>query len=58
LLVSLNWKLELEIIDLCYDIDLKYDIITDIKIISIQELNEPRSKLTYIQDAISTGIKV
>jgi predicted nucleotidyltransferase len=51
-----DWQLESDIIDLCYDIDLKYNIITDIKIISQKELNEPRGKQSYIQDAINTGI--
>lgn len=51
-----NWKLENEIIDVCYDIDLKYDIVTDIKIISKNELNESRGKQTYIQSALSTGL--
>ena len=52
-----DWKLEAKIIDLCYEIDLKYDIVTDIKIISNQELNEPRGKQTYIQQAILTGLQ-
>ncbi|MBP7552487.1 MAG: nucleotidyltransferase domain-containing protein [Spirochaetes bacterium] len=51
-----NWKLENEIIDVCYDIDLKYDIVTDIKVISKNELNEPRGKQTYIQSALTTGL--
>lgn len=51
-----DWKLESEIIDLCYDIDLKYNIVTDIKIISKEDLNKPRGKQTYIQQAISTGL--
>jgi len=51
-----DWKLETKIIDLCYEIDLKYDIVTDIKIISNKELTEPRGRQTYIQQALSTGL--
>jgi predicted nucleotidyltransferase len=51
-----DWKLETTIIDLCYDIDLKYGIVTDIKIISQNELEKPRGKQSYIQEAIKNGI--
>ena len=54
---SYDWKLEAKIIDLCYEIDLKYNIFTDVKIISNKELDEPRGKQTYIQEAILTGIQ-
>lgn len=52
-----DWKLEIKIIDLCYEIDLKYSIVTDIKIISNKELSEPRGKQTYIQEALLTGLQ-
>lgn len=51
-----DWKEECEIIDLCYDIDLKYDIIIDPHIISIFELNELRGRQPIFSKAIKSGI--
>lgn len=51
-----NWKIENEIIDLCYDIDLKYNIVTDIKVISNDDLDLPKGKQHYIKNAIQDGI--
>lgn len=53
-----DWKLKNELIDLIYDFDLKYDILTDIKIISEEELNTPKGKQPFIQDAFEFGIAV
>ena len=53
-----DWKLEDEIISCCYDLMLKYDIILDIKIISLTELKTIRGKQPYIQSAINSGIYV
>ena len=53
-----DWEMESEIIDLCYDIDLKYEIITDIKIVSLNELEQPRGKQRFIQDALHQGVFV
>jgi len=36
----------------CYDIDLKYDIRTDIKTISAGELREPGGRQPFIQRAL------
>jgi predicted nucleotidyltransferase len=52
-----DWKLQNKIIDLCYEIDLKYNIVTDIKVISKAELNEPRGRQSYITQALSTGLR-
>lgn len=49
-------KNEYEIYDVLYEIMLKYDIILDIKIISIDELNSLRGKQPYIQSALRSGI--
>lgn len=51
-----DWKYCNKIINACYDIDLKYDILTDIKIISHKELNSYRGRQPYIVDAINNGI--
>lgn len=53
-----DWRTENEILDLCYQIDLKYDIITDIKIISKNELNTKIGKQPFIIDALEHGVTV
>lgn len=45
-----------KIYDLCYDIDLKYDIIIDAHLISLHELKTIRGKQPIIINAIKTGI--
>jgi predicted nucleotidyltransferase len=42
--------------DLCYDIDLKYDIIIDAHIISHNELNSIKGKQPIFANAINTGL--
>ncbi len=44
------------ILDLCYDIDLKYNIIIDAHIISRRELNSLRGKQPLYINAINRGI--
>ena len=41
--------------DTTYDIDLKYDLLTDLKIISTDELKTLKGKLPFIQAAIEKG---
>ncbi len=53
---SYDRAFEDEIYDTCYDINLKYDIIIDVKIISREELQTLRGKQPFIQNAINTGI--
>ncbi len=53
-----DWRFENEIYDTCYDINLKYDIVTDVKIISQAELQTLRGKQPFIQNAIHEGIKL
>lgn len=53
-----DWKTEDKIFDLCFDIDLKYEVVSDIKIISKKELVKPRGKQAYIQNAINYGISL
>lgn len=50
-----DWKLEREISDICYDIDLKYGIITDTHILSEEELNSPRGKQPIFINALNQG---
>lgn len=53
-----DWRTEDKILDLCFDVDLKYGIVSDIKIISKKELSQARGKQLYIQNAINHGIYV
>jgi predicted nucleotidyltransferase len=61
ILVILNkdydWQLSRKISDACYEIDLKYDVFTDVEVVSLNELkNSPRGAHPVFQKAISTGI--
>jgi predicted nucleotidyltransferase len=61
ILIVLNriykWPERRVIRDLCYEISLKYDIIIDSKIISIQELQSTPNKYHPLyQDALTKGI--
>ncbi|MGE4587678.1 MAG: nucleotidyltransferase domain-containing protein [Mangrovibacterium sp.] len=49
-------KDENKILDLCYDIDLKYDILLDVHIISSKELKTIRGKQPIFVNAIKSGI--
>jgi predicted nucleotidyltransferase len=49
-------KDENRILDLCYDIDLKYDILLDVHIISNHELNTIRRKQPIYVNALKSGI--
>lgn len=49
-------KDENKILDLCYDIDLKYDILLDVHLISKHETNSLRGKQPVFTHAIKSGI--
>ena len=51
-----DWKLENRILDICFEIDLRYGIVSDIKVISSNELGQPRGHQAYIVNAIKNGI--
>jgi len=51
-----NNKYEEKIIDLCYDIDLKYDVIIDPHVLSTTELQTIRGKQPIFINAINNGI--
>jgi predicted nucleotidyltransferase len=53
---KLDWKAEREISDICFEIDLKYNIITDTHIIGESELNTLRGKQPIYINAIQNGI--
>ena len=50
-----DWKLERKISDICYEIDLKYGILTDSHILAESELNTPRGKQPIFYNAIYQG---
>ena len=49
-------KDENKILDLCYDIDLKYNILIDAHLISEQELDTSRGKQPVFVNALQSGI--
>lgn len=51
-----DWITEREISDICYDVELKYDIITDTHIISEPELSTLRGKQPIFVNAILNGL--
>jgi predicted nucleotidyltransferase len=53
---KVDWKTEREISDICYEIDLKYNIITDVHIIGESELSTLRGKQPIFVNAITDGI--
>ena len=52
-----NWKTKDKIIDLCYEIDLKHDIIIDPHILSEDEINTLRGRQPIFITAMQTGIR-
>jgi len=44
------------ILDICYDIDLKYNILIDVHLLSVNELNSIRGKQPIFANAIKNGI--
>ena len=53
---KVDWKTEREISDLCYEIDLKYDILTDIHILSEAELSTIRGRQPIFVNALANGL--
>lgn len=53
---KVDWKIEREISDLCYEVDLKYNIITDTHVIGEPELNTLRGKQPLFVNAIANGL--
>ncbi len=53
-----DWKTEREISDVSYEIDLKYNILTDTHVIAETELETLRGKQPIFINAITNGIHV
>jgi len=49
-------KDENKILDLCYDIDLKYNILLDIHLLSKREINSKRGKQPIFTNALKSGL--
>jgi len=49
-------RIENKVYDMCYDLDLKYNIIIDAHLISTRELNTIRGKQPIFTKAILTGL--
>ncbi len=52
-----DWKLEREISDVCYDIDLKFGILRDTHVLSESDLTTPRGKQPIFVNAINKGYR-
>ena len=53
---NIDWQKQREIVDEIFYLDLKYSILTDVKIISESELKTLRGKQPFIQSALKEGI--
>ena len=53
-----DWRFENEILSLCNEVNLKYDIILDIHLISKKEFGTLRGKQPFIQIALAQGAAV
>ena len=53
-----DWRLKQSIQETCWEIDYKYDILTDVKVISLAELQTIRGKQPYITNALQYGIAI
>ena len=53
-----DWRKEEKISNACYQIDLQYDIHTDVKVISLKELDSLKGKQPFIVNAIEEGITI
>jgi predicted nucleotidyltransferase len=51
-----DWKKKRIISDLCYDIDLRYNIITDTHVLAESEINSLRGKQPIFQNALKSGL--
>ena len=53
-----DWKLKNKIYDRTWEIDYKYNILSDIKIISKNDLATIKGKQPFIMDAINNGLEL
>lgn len=53
-----DWRYKRKIRDVCWEIDYRYGIFSDVKVISKNELKTIRGKQPYIQNALEYGIAI
>jgi uncharacterized protein len=53
-----DWTTHREISDICFEIDLKYGIVTDTHLLGADELHTPRGKQPIFQNALLKGMHV
>ncbi|MDD2716537.1 MAG: nucleotidyltransferase domain-containing protein [Candidatus Wallbacteria bacterium] len=53
-----DWKRENEILDVCYEIDLKHDILIDARITSRRDLETIIGRQPFILNALDSGVRV
>jgi len=53
-----DWKLKKKIRNTSYNIDLDYEILTDVNLISHNELKSITGELPFIQNALTKGIVI
>jgi len=55
---NFNRKFESDVFDIAYDLILKYDIITDLKFVTKDELKTVKGILPFVRDALNKGIEL
>ncbi len=55
---EIDRKMEENVLDIAYDIILKYDIMTDLKMISNDDLRTIKGCLPYVRAALNKGIEL
>lgn len=53
-----DWEMQRTISDLCYEVELRHDIIIDSHILSEEEFNTPRGKQPIFINAIEKGLYI
>ncbi len=54
----IDWRMKDELRSVIYDLNIEYDILLSVQIISVEDLETPVGKQSFIQNAIDTGIAV
>ena len=53
-----NREFEEKVLDIAYDVILKYDILTDLKFITNDELQTIKGALPFVQSAMNNGVVI
>jgi hypothetical protein len=52
-----DWKMQSSIADIAYELDLKYGILTDVTILSENEMKTIKGRQPFIVEALYNGIR-